>query len=163
MQDDNQKVTVEDQELANMIAGLNASAGTSAPIAPPPAPPLPPAPSAPFAPAPDPDEYPIPVNPAPPVAPPEPPAPIDPAPVSDNTDLENVKRDVLDELRPLVDKLDLPAEEKFDTLLLLIRSTDDRSLIAQAHAAAKAIPDEARRASALLDIVKEIDFFENPS
>jgi hypothetical protein len=75
-----------------------------------------------------------------------------------NSDLTTVKQEALSELRPLVDKLDVNPEEKFDTYLLLLRSTDDRDLIAPAHEAAKAITDEARRAQALLDIIKEIDF-----
>lgn len=73
-------------------------------------------------------------------------------------DLDSVKLDAINELRPLVDKLSLSPEEKFDTYLLLIRSTDDKTLVAPAHEAAKAIADEARRAQALLDIIKEIDF-----
>lgn len=77
--------------------------------------------------------------------------------------LENIKKDALEELRPLVDKLDLPPEEKFDTLLLIIRSTDDQSLLEPAHDAAKAIVDEARRAQALLDVIKEIDYFSSQS
>lgn len=72
--------------------------------------------------------------------------------------LEGIKKDALNELRPLVDKLNVSPEEKFDTYLLLLRSTDDKSLIAPAHDAAKAITDEARRAQALLDIIKEIDY-----
>lgn len=76
-------------------------------------------------------------------------------------DLEEIKKDALSELRPLIDKLDVTPEEKFDTLLLIIRSTDDQSLLAATHEAAKAIPDDSRRAQALLDIIKEIDFFSN--
>ena len=72
--------------------------------------------------------------------------------------LADIKKDALLELRPLVDKLNVSPEEKFDTYLLLIRSTDDTNLIAPAHEAAKAISDETRRAEALLDIVKEIDY-----
>lgn len=155
---DDQKITTEDQELADMIAGLNS--GTSPKPVPAPVP-VPPTPTVPV------DDIPIaepnsadfskpitPIN--------EPIEPIAPKP-ADVGGLGSVKLDVLNELKPLVDKLDLPAEEKFDTLLLLIRSTDDRSLIEPAHNAAKAIPDEKRRAAALLDIIKEIDFFENPS
>ena len=41
---------------------------------------------------------------------------------------------------------------------MLIRSTDDSSLIGPAHAAAQAITDEKRKAEALLDIIKEIDY-----
>lgn len=74
-------------------------------------------------------------------------------------DLGDIRRQAIAELRPLVDKLDLPPEDKFDTLLLLIRTTDDSSLIPAAHEAAKAIADDTRRAQALLDIIKEIDFF----
>jgi len=72
--------------------------------------------------------------------------------------LDTIKLEALNELRPLVDKLDVSAEERFDTYLLLLRSTDDKELIAPAHEAAKNIADEARRAQALLDIIKEIDF-----
>ena len=72
--------------------------------------------------------------------------------------LADIKKDALQELRPLVGKLNVAPEEKFDTYLLLIRSTDDTDLIGPAHEAAKAIVDEARRAEALLDIIKEIDY-----
>jgi len=80
-------------------------------------------------------------------------------PPSASSDLDDIKKDALEELRPLVDKLDLPADEKFDTLLLIIRSTDDKTLVNAAHEAARAIPDEAKRAQALLDVIKEIDYF----
>lgn len=72
--------------------------------------------------------------------------------------LEAVKKEAIDELKPLVEKLNLPADEKFDLYLLLIRSTDDKSLIGPAHDTAKEITDETRRAQALLDIIKEIDY-----
>ncbi len=81
---------------------------------------------------------------------------------ADNSDLNSIKKDALIELRPLVDKLDLAPEEKFDTYLLLLRSTDDQTLIAPAHAAAKNIADETRRAQALLDVIKEIDYLSAP-
>ena len=86
--------------------------------------------------------------------------PVMPAPAGD--DLSEVKQEALTELRPLVDKLNIPAEEKFDTYLLLLRSTDDKSLIEPAHETAKLIEDESRRAQALLDIIKEIDFLSGP-
>ncbi len=77
----------------------------------------------------------------------------------DSPELESMKKSALEDLRPLVEKLDLPADEKFDTLLLLIRSTDDKSLLAAAHEAARGITDETKRAQALLDVIKEIDYF----
>ena len=86
------------------------------------------------------------------------PAPVTPTPATNSPNLEGVKKDALEELRPLIDKVDLPAEEKFDTYLMLIRSTDDSSLIPPAHVAAQGIVDETRRAQALLDIIKEIDY-----
>lgn len=109
-----------------------------------------------------------------PVATPDPVvAPIDVTPAYSNPevasvpassdDLESIKKDALVELRPLVDKLDLAPEEQFDTYLLLLRSTDDKSLIAPAHKAAQGIADETRRAQALLDIIKEIDYFAQNS
>lgn len=77
---------------------------------------------------------------------------------SSSSDLDGIKLDALKELRPLMDKVDLPAEDKFDTYLMLIRSTDDSTLIAPAHTAAQNISDEKRKAEALLEIIKEIDY-----
>lgn len=87
--------------------------------------------------------------------------PAAPAPHHDTGDLDGLKSSALDDLKPLVGKLNLSAEEKFDTLLLIIRSTDDQSLLAEAHAAAKEISDDTKRAQALLDIIKEVDYFKN--
>lgn len=103
-------------------------------------------------------------------------APVMPSPIMDQSqmqtqpqqdqpvsgDLPGIKKDAITELRPLVDTLNLAPEEKFDIYLLIIRSTDDKSLIAPAHEAAKNIADEARRAQALLDIIKEIDYLSAP-
>lgn len=73
--------------------------------------------------------------------------------------LQAIKRDALTELRPLVDKLNLAPADKFDVLLLLIRTTNDSSLLPQAHDVARQIPDESRRAQALLSIIQEVDYF----
>ena len=97
------------------------------------------------------------------IAKPAAPEPVTPTPTAAaDPALDTIKQTALNELRPLVDKLDVSPEEKFDTYLLLLRSTDDKTLIAPAHDAAVAIVDEARRAQALLDIIKEIDYFSNP-
>lgn len=82
-------------------------------------------------------------------------------PVVENSpvgNLDSIRVEALSELRPLVDKLDLNPEERFDIYLLLIRNTDDTSLIAPAHVVAKTIADETKRAESLLEIIKEIDF-----
>lgn len=90
-------------------------------------------------------------------APAQPVAPAAPAPVVPSG-LDGIKKDALNELRPLVDKVDLSAEDKFDIYLMLIRSTDDSSLIGPAHTASQGIADEKRKAEALLEIIKEIDY-----
>ncbi len=132
----------DDQELAKVLAGVSAEADepivpTAAPLSP--------------------IEPPVVAEPEQ-----EAPAPIETEPIvqptSSDTSLDGIKKDAILELRPLVDKLQLAPEEKFDTYLLLLRSTDDKELIAPAHEAAKTIEDESRRAQALLDIIKEIDF-----
>ncbi len=90
-----------------------------------------------------------------PVAPPTPPS-------QDSGDLAELKKTALNELRPLMDKVELPADEKFNTYLMLLRSTDDASLVGPAHQAALAISDEKARATALLEIIKEIDYLSSP-
>lgn len=154
----------DDQELAKVLAGVSNTDNTSTvpevdttmpvPAGPPPA-----------APVADDASAAMPLgadSSAEPELPPMPTTPAlgfdSPAPTAVSGELDGVKQDAINELRPLVDKLNLAPEEKFDTYLLLIRSTDDKALVAPAHEAAKQITDEARRAQALLDIIKEIDF-----
>lgn len=161
IQPTSQQPISDDQELAKVLAGVNqqAEAAAAAPIASD-------TPTDTAAPA-DPMTVP---TPAPeevePIATPTPEPVVTPMPASvpslGNSDLEYIKKDALSELRPLVDKLNVAPEEKFDTYLLLLRSTDDQALIAPAHEAARAITDEARRAQALLDIIKEIDYLAGP-
>jgi hypothetical protein len=121
----------DDQELAKVLAGVSQDADTAV-----------------AAQAPVPEESVVPA-PEPVVA---------PVMSSATDDLSGIKLEAINELRPLVDKLDVSPEEKFDIYLLLLRSTDDKELIAPAHEAAKLIADESRRAQALLDVIKEIDF-----
>jgi hypothetical protein len=155
IQPTNQQPISDDQELAKVLAGVNQQAEEAAatPVASD-------APTEPMA-APVVDE------PEPAAAMPAMPEPVMAQPVMPtmpamNGDLESIKKDALSELRPLVDKLNVAPEEKFDTYLLLLRSTDDQALIGPAHEAARNITDEARRAQALLDIIKEIDYLSNP-
>lgn len=140
--DDSTTNISDDQELAKALAGVSDEPMQFED------------PAAPAAPAATPEpETPTP-EPAPIV-----PLPINPVPTRDN--LEDVKMEAINELRPLIDKLNLPPEEKFDVYLLLIRTTDDHELVPPAHAVAKQIEDESRRAMALLDIIKEIDYLAN--
>ena len=150
-QDSTTQPISDDQELAKALAGVlpddpaaetATQNGMQFEETPAPAPaPFTPAPEAPIVP----DE--TPVVPA-----------FDSFAASPSDNLEGVKKDAIQELRPLIDHIDLPPEEKFDTYLLLIRSTDDATLIPPAYTAAQGISDEKRKAEALLDIIKEIDY-----
>jgi len=164
IQPTSQQPISDDQELAKVLAGVNQQADEAAAT-----------PVTQTTTTPDPTEEqteaaePVeplgtePISPAPATMP-DPiqmPAPVTSTPVVSG-DLDSIKKDALSELRPLVDKLNVSPEEKFDTYLLLLRSTDDKALIAPAHEAARNITDEARRAQALLDIIKEIDYLSAP-
>ncbi len=167
---------VNDEELNKMIASLRQEQQTNAPagqvVNQPPAQPAKPAPAAPAKPTgksgpaqpADPILTDVLAQPAKPAkAKSEPVTPPNVNPLGHNVDsgvLGDIRLQVISELRPLVNRLDfLAPADKFDTLLLLIRTIDDSSLISMAHQAAMAIPDEVKRAQALLDILKEIDFF----
>jgi hypothetical protein len=70
-----------------------------------------------------------------------------------------IKQDALNDLSPLVSQLSLDPEEKFHTIMMLIRASDNQTLVGDAYAAAREIPDEKLRAQALLDVVNEINYF----
>lgn len=144
----NQQPISDDQELAKVLAGISQQT-EEAPV------------EEPIVATPLPDPV---TQPEEPVVAPDPVAMVPPSPAMPTADggLDGIKLEALNELRPLVNKLNVSPEEKFDTYLLLLRSTDDKDLIAPAHEAAKGIADEARRAQALLDIIKEIDFLSQP-
>jgi hypothetical protein len=80
-----------------------------------------------------------------------------------NRDLVDVKEHALEELAPLLDKLDLPPEEKFRAIMMIIQSNDDKSLVKLAYEAAHAIKDDEIRARALYTIVNEVDYFTHQS
>ncbi|HZL07970.1 MAG TPA: hypothetical protein VFC50_02145 [Candidatus Dormibacteraeota bacterium] len=90
-----------------------------------------------------------------------------PAPKNDDDDpatkeLIDVKKRALDDLIPIIDKLDLPPEEKFRTIMMMIQSSDNQNLVKSAYVAAHSIEDETARAQALLDIINEVNYFTNP-
>ena len=72
-------------------------------------------------------------------------------------DLAKVKESALQELVPLMDKIDIPATEKFDIYREVIESTKDKSIVEKAFEAAKAIEDEKTKAESLLKLVQIID------
>ncbi|EDK72518.1 CTP synthase, partial [candidate division TM7 genomosp. GTL1] len=114
----------DDQELAKVLAGPDDTQAPAAPAEPAAdnttqsglqfeESPVPPAAGASVA-APEPAVLPT------PAPTPSPETPVAQTP-SASPELDSIKKDALEELRPLVTKLDLPSDEKFDTLLLIIR------------------------------------------
>jgi hypothetical protein len=93
----------------------------------------------------------------------------DPAPVSGthahhvhDNDLESIKKQALQDLAPLVSHLEGEPEDRYQTIMSMLRASDDSSLIASAYAAARDISDEKLRATSLLEIVNEINFLSQP-
>ncbi len=72
--------------------------------------------------------------------------------------LMSVKQRALEQLSPLVDHLDLPPEQKFDTYMEILRASDDKSLVQPAFDIAQKIEDEDKKAQALLDVVNEVNY-----
>lgn len=111
-----------------------------------------------------PEAEPVPVTTSTPAAEPavaEEPSPA--APQDNNTldDLAAIKEKALRDLSPLVAHLDQSPEEKFRTTLMLLQTTDDKSLIKAAYEAAQSITDDKARAQALLEVVQEIEYLTN--
>lgn len=78
---------------------------------------------------------------------------------SDNNELMSIKEQALQQLSPLVDKLDQAPEEKFRTIMMMLQASDDRLLVKSAYEAAKNITDDKARAQALLDVINEVNYF----
>ena len=76
----------------------------------------------------------------------------------DNGELDTVKNSALEQLRPLIEKLDLEPADKFDKYLMMLRASDDPALIKPAFNAAQGIEGEKEKAQALLDIINEINY-----
>jgi hypothetical protein len=74
-------------------------------------------------------------------------------------DLDNIKKQALSQLSPLVHKLDQSPEEKYRTLIMMVQASDNKDLIGEAYEAAQKITDEKAKAEALLTIVNEINYF----
>ena len=76
----------------------------------------------------------------------------------ENGELDDVKKSALEQLRPLIEKLDLEPTDKFDKYLMMLRASDDPALIKPAFDAAQGIAGEKEKAQALLDIINEINY-----
>ncbi|MBQ6150037.1 hypothetical protein IJI86_03670 [Candidatus Saccharibacteria bacterium] len=111
---------------------------------------------------------PEPVKPAEPVSAPE--EDIKPEPIGHEEDIEKapfvegegmginqVKEAALRELAPILSKLDVPAEQKFDIYKNVIDNYHDSSVIEPAYQAASKIADDKEKGEALLYIIDSID------
>lgn len=72
-------------------------------------------------------------------------------------DLDRVKSSALSDLRPIIEKIDIPAEKKFEVYKEIIDSMNDKACIEPAYNAAKSISDEKERAEALLFVIEAIN------
>ena len=74
-----------------------------------------------------------------------------------NLGINQVKEAALRELAPILSKLDVPAEQKFDIYKNVIDNYHDSSVIEPAYYAASKIKDEKDRGEALLYLIDSID------
>ena len=72
-------------------------------------------------------------------------------------DLDRVKSNALNEIRPILETVDIPFEKKFMIYKDIIELTDDKSCIEPAYNCARQIVDEKTRAESLLYIIEIID------
>ena len=70
---------------------------------------------------------------------------------------ENVKKQMLQDLYPLMDKIKMQPEQKFKVFKQMIESTGSKEMIASAYEAVKGIGNEEARAEALLFLVEKAD------
>ena len=87
--------------------------------------------------------------------------PVASQPAADLSELDAIKKSALDELQPLIEHVEQSPEERYETVMMMIRSNDDPSLVSQAYEAAKGIENEKARANALLNIVSEIEYLKS--
>ena len=79
-------------------------------------------------------------------------APVAPA---ENGELSSVKQSMIQDLIPLMDKVSLEADKKFDLYKEVIDSTHDKTMVPAAYEAAKGIADDTAKAEALLYLINE--------
>lgn len=72
-------------------------------------------------------------------------------------DLDRGKINALNEIRPILETVDILPEKKFTIYKDIIELTDDKACIEPAYNAARQIADEKERAEALLYIIEIID------
>ena len=72
--------------------------------------------------------------------------------------LLDLRNKALDVLLPMVDKLEEPAERKFEILITAARSSDHPRLLGKTLDAAQQIEGDSQKANAILDVLNEINY-----
>ena len=74
-----------------------------------------------------------------------------------NPVLSNMKKNMIQDVIPLMDKVALDASKKFDFYKEIIDETHDQKMVSDAYAVAKEITDDAKKAEALLYLINEAE------
>lgn len=74
-----------------------------------------------------------------------------------STEMSEMKRDMIKDLIPLMDKVSLAPEKQFGFYKEVIDATHDKELVAGAYNAAKKMADDKERAEALLYLIDEAE------
>lgn len=87
------------------------------------------------------------------------PTPAEAAPIA-NLDLQNldsVKANILKDLAPLMDKIHVEPEKKFELYTDMLAENNDASIVGPAYETARQISDEEKRGEALLSLFEKIE------
>ena len=91
------------------------------------------------------------------------PAPAEVAPITnlDSQNLDSVKANILKDLAPLMDKIHVDPEKKFELYTDMLAENNDASIVAPAYETARQISDEEKRGEALLSLFEKIEQLEH--
>lgn len=91
------------------------------------------------------------------------PAPAEVAPITnlDSQNLDSVKANILKDLAPLMDKIHVEPEKKFELYTDMLAENNDTSIVAPAYETARQISDEEKRGEALLSLFEKIEQLEH--
>lgn len=68
-----------------------------------------------------------------------------------------LKQQALQELSPLIDKLDQSPDERYEIAKMIYEETKDKNMLTTVYEAAKNLTDERKKAQAIYDIIKKIN------
>ncbi len=77
--------------------------------------------------------------------------------VESETDFLAVKKAMLFDLFPLMDKISFPVEQKFKIYREMIEITNDKTMVAKAYETAKMLKDDQQKGEALVFLLNALD------